>query len=71
MGYSRKNTKKGKRRMRKTFSKKRIHKRVNRRRGGCTSCKSKQKGGSGCTTGAPSLSDAIFERNTSNVPYTN
>jgi hypothetical protein len=87
MGYSRKNTKKGKRRMRKTFSKKNVNtnsmnrnsmnrKRVRktkiRRRGGCTSCTNKKnQRGGDCVTGVPTPSESIYEYTTSIVPYRN
>ena len=63
MGYSRKNSKMGRRRMRKTFSKK---KRLTRKRGGC-GC-SKQKGG---TTQMPDLNKPIYDYATSVAPYRN
>ena len=68
MGYSRKNSKKGRRRTRNSFSKK---SRVNRKRGGC-SCKKRRPrklyGGESATQ-MPDLNKPIYDYTTSPVPY--
>ena len=76
MGYSRKNCKKGRRKMRNSFSKKNSNKKVNRRRGGCSMCKRKSRKsrkiyGGECTTEMTDLNTPIYERNTSMLPYRN
>lgn len=74
MGYSstRKKFKMGRRRMRKTFSKKR---RLTRKRGGCPCTKkrpqNKMTGGGDCTSTINDLNTPIYERVTSMIPYRN
>ena len=75
MAYSRKNCKKGRRKMRNSFSKKNSNKNVNRKRGGCSMCKRKSRKtkiyGGDCTTAMTDLNAPIYERNTSTLPYRN
>jgi hypothetical protein len=72
MGYTRKKFKKGRRRMRKTFSKKN---RFSRKRGGCPCTKkrtqNKMTGGGDCTSTINDLNTPIYDRVTSMVPYRN
>ena len=72
MGYSRKRSKNGRRRMRNSFSKKSN----TRKRGGCA-CKSRRmrkprrmRGGD-CTTEMPDLNGPIYDYTTSLTPYRN